>query len=176
MNITNGVTPRRWLYICNRPLSGLITAKLGTSSWLTDLGRTRALVDMKHCPKFQAEWAKVKLENKRRLVQWVSNHCKIELDEDAMFDIQVKRIHEYKRQLLNALYCIHRYLEIKGMSEEDRKKNVVKRAILFGGKAAPGYLTAKNIIKLVNNIAAVVNKDPATSKYASLSTYFTFVL
>ena len=103
----------------------------------------------------QAEWQRVKLNCKQRLAALVKKVTGVELRTDALFDVQVKRIHEYKRQLLNALYCIHRYNWIKSLSEEE-KKLVVPRVVIFGGKAAPGYFLAKKIIKLINSIAARV--------------------
>ncbi|PHJ22103.1 glycogen phosphorylase family [Cystoisospora suis] len=164
-NVTNGVTPRRWIYCSNRGLADLFSNWLGSDSWLKELDMVAGLQNHIDDPQLRKEWRAVKRENKLRLAAWVEQRCGVKLDVDKMlFDIQVKRIHEYKRQLLNCLYALHRYLTIKKMSPQDRQ-NLVPRATMIGGKAAPGYYTAKNIIKLVNNIGQVVNNDPDVSPY-----------
>jgi starch phosphorylase len=101
---------------------------------------------------FRSKWTAIKLANKRRLAEWIYHNCKLVVREDSLFDMQVKRIHEYKRQLLNILYVIHRYLKIKELSPEERKL-LVPRTVMFGGKAAPGYVNAKNIIQLINTVS-----------------------
>jgi starch phosphorylase len=154
-NKTNGVTQRRWLAMCNPRLSGLITETIG-DGWITDLAELRAIEPNAQDAKFRKAWRDVKLANKRVLAQVVRRECGVEFPEDAMLDVQVKRIHEYKRQLLNALHVIHLYDRIK----RGDTKSWTKRAALFGGKAAPGYAMAKTIIKFINNIAEVVNSDP----------------
>eukprot|EP00920_Eleutheroschizon_duboscqi_P027811 GHVT01068097.1.p1 GENE.GHVT01068097.1~~GHVT01068097.1.p1 ORF type:complete len:726 (+),score=152.63 GHVT01068097.1:224-2401(+) len=160
LNVTNGVTPRRWIHCANRPLSDLISRWLGSDSWLKELDMLAGLVNHKDDAQLQEEWAAMKRICKVRLAEWILTRCEVELDVDNMlFDIQVKRIHEYKRQLLNCLYIIHRYLAIKKMNKEE-KTHVTPRACLLGGKAAPGYFVAKSIIKLCTSIAAVVNADP----------------
>lgn len=106
----------------------------------------------------------MKLAAKKKLVQWVKNNCQVDIDVTSLFDIQVKRLHEYKRQLMNALFMIHRYLQIKNSSVEERKK-FLKRTIMVGGKAAPAYYTAKKIIKLINAIANTVNNDKEVNEY-----------
>jgi glycogen phosphorylase len=165
LNMTNGVTPRRWIYCANRPLSDLITSALGgDESWLSDLSKLRGLELHKDVPAFQAQWNKVKLDNKKRLAELVKKTCGITLDTESVFDMQIKRIHEYKRQLMFLFYIIHRYMTIKGMSDS-QKKDVVKRTFLVAGKAAPGYFAAKSIIKLFNNVSKVVNDDPDVNKY-----------
>lgn len=165
LNVTNGVTPRRWIYCSNRGLADLFSNWLGSDSWLKELDMVAGLMNHIEDPTFRSEWAAVKKENKRRLALWVEQRCNVKLDVDTMlFDIQVKRIHEYKRQLLNLIYIIHRYLTIKRMSPADRA-NVLPRACLIGGKAAPGYYTAKSIIKMANNVAQIVNNDPDVDKY-----------
>lgn len=154
-NKTNGVTPRRWLARCNPGLAGLITEKIG-DGWTSDLTQLARLAPLADDADFRARWHAVKRENKERLAQMVAAECEVEFNPDALFDVQVKRIHEYKRQLLNVLHVIHLYDRFKrgdGAGWTDR-------CVLIGGKAAPGYFMAKLIIKLVNNVAAVVNSDP----------------
>ncbi|KAJ5204541.1 uncharacterized protein N7498_005420 [Penicillium cinerascens] len=157
-NVTNGVTPRRWLHQANPLLSALIAEKLGGHEFLTDLtllDKLEAFVDDKD---FRHEWAHIKTMNKLRLAKFIKSTTGHEVDPNSLFDIQVKRIHEYKRQQLNIFGVIHRYLTIKDMSAEEKKK-VVPRVSIFGGKAAPGYWMAKTIIHLINKVADVVNKD-----------------
>ena len=168
-NVTNGVTPRRWVH-CEFPeLSALLTEyNDGKNEWLAELdlledvlekvkkdGKLNEFID-----KFKA----AKLKAKLRLKEFVKNNCHIDIDENFMFDIMVKRIHEYKRQFMNCLYCIRRYLDIKKMSPGDREK-VNKRVTFFGGKSAPGYALAKNVIKLINMVANTVNNDSDVNKY-----------
>jgi len=121
----------------------------------------RKLEPLADDPDFQSKWRAIKLHNKRQLAEWVHTNCNITINENSMFDIQVKRIHEYKRQFMNILYVIYRYLTIKEMSPEERKQ-VVPRTVMFAGKAAPAYHTAKNIIKLINEVSTVVNNDGET--------------
>lgn len=109
------------------------------------------------------EFESIKRENKVRLKRWIQSHCGIEVDENSIFDIQVKRIHEYKRQFMNILYVIHRYLNILKTSPDQRKAKFVPRTVMFGGKAAPAYTTAKRVIKLVNSVADLVNNDPSVN-------------
>jgi len=154
-NKTNGVTQRRWMAWCNPELSELITDKIG-DGWITDLSQLEELAKFAEKPKFQAKWHQAKLDNKKRLAELVKESCDVSFNPEALFDIQVKRIHEYKRQLLNVLHIIHLYDRIKRGDTE----NMVERCVLFGGKAAPGYAMAKQIIKLINNVADIVNNDP----------------
>ena len=157
-NKTNGVTPRRWLTTCNPSLAALITEAIG-NGWQTDLMRLQNLAAHADDSAFRARWAAVKRDNKQRLAALVERECGVVFEPDAMFDIQVKRIHEYKRQLLNVLHVIHLYCRIKrGDCTE-----WTPRCVLIGGKAAPGYVQAKLIIKLVNNVATVINSDPDTA-------------
>ena len=159
MNVTNGITPRRWLHQANPRLSALIAEKLGGYDFLKDLtllDKIEAFVDDK---AFREEWSAIKRENKLRLAKHIKSTTGFDVNPNALFDVQVKRIHEYKRQQLNIFGVIHRYLSIKAMSEEEKKK-VVPRVQIFGGKAAPGYWMAKTIIHLINKVAEVVNKDP----------------
>ena len=157
-NKTNGITPRRWLHQANRDLSDLISEKLGGSGWLRDLGQLKKLRPLADNAAFQDAWMAIKHKNKVRLAAYIKETTGIVVDPSALFDIQVKRIHEYKRQFMNILSVIHRYNNIKAMSPTDRKK-VVPRVVIFGGKAAPGYFIAKLVIKLINSVAEVVNKD-----------------
>jgi len=157
-NKTNGVTPRRWLALCNPGLSKLITETVG-EGWVAALSRLSGLAAMADDPDFRRRWREAKQENKRRLAKLVEADCKVTFFPEALFDVQVKRIHEYKRQLLNVLHVIHLYDRLKRGDAEDW----TPRCVLIGGKAAPGYVMAKRIIKLINNVAAVVNADPVTA-------------
>lgn len=154
-NKTNGVTQRRWMAWCNPVLSQLITETIG-DKWITRLTELQNLAPLAHDKDFQKSWHEAKFENKKRLAALVEKNCGVTFNPEAMFDIQVKRIHEYKRQLLNVLHVIHLYDQIK----RGQTEGLPKRCVLFGGKAAPGYLMAKQIIKLINNVADVVNNDP----------------
>ena len=158
-NKTNGVTQRRWLAACNPPLRQLITESIG-DGWVADLSQLTALADRADDTSFQARWERARRRNKERLAGLVKKECGVAFDPDAMFDVQVKRIHEYKRQLLNILHVIHCYARIK--SGEEMPEGA--RCVLIGGKAAPGYARAKLIIKLINNVSAVVNSDPVVSR------------
>ncbi len=156
-NKTNGVTPRRWLAHANPGLTALITREIG-DGWVADLAqleRLKPLAAPGH-DAFQADWRAAKRANKARLAALVQRECGVEFNPDALFDVQVKRIHEYKRQLLNILHVIHLYNRINRRHLD----GWVDRCILIGGKAAPGYLMAKRIIKLINSVADVVNNDP----------------
>ena len=154
-NKTNGVTPRRWLAGCNPEQAALITETIG-DGWVNDLDQLQKLAPYVQDAKFRKRWMQIKQNNKQRLI----DYCRIDLDVDisveALFDIQVKRMHEYKRQLLNVLHVIHLYNRIKRGDAE----NWTNRFVLIGGKAAPGYVMAKKIIKLINNVADVINADP----------------
>jgi len=156
-NKTNGVTPRRWLAMCNPGLAALITETIG-EGWVNDLSRIKALVSHLNAPAFRHRWHEVKQENKRRVAALVERDCGVRFDPDALFDVQVKRIHEYKRQLLNLLHVIHLYIRIK----RGATHGWTPRCVLIGGKAAPGYQMAKLIIKLTSNLARVINADPDT--------------
>jgi len=155
-NKTNGVTPRRWLAACNPSLSELISGRIG-DDWVTDLGQLKALEKYADDAGFQQEWRAVKQANKSRLAADIERRTGIELDPAMLFDVQVKRIHEYKRQLLNVLHAVHLYDLIRRGDGDD----LPPRAVIIGGKAAPGYVMAKAIIKLVCNVARVINNDPA---------------
>jgi len=155
-NKTNGVTPRRFLALANPNLNELLTETLG-AGWETDLPKLKDLRPKADDREFRRRWQAVKHKNKIRLAEMVESDCGIRCNPDAMFDVQVKRIHEYKRQLLNVLHVIHLYDRIKRGATDDW----TPRCVLIGGKAAPGYWLAKRIIKFVNNVAKVVNEDPA---------------
>ena len=154
-NKTNGVTPRRWLAWCNPGLRELLNEKLG-NGWVADLEQLRRLEPLADDPEFRGRWHAVKQANKRRLASMVEADCGVVFDPEALFDVQVKRIHEYKRQLLNVLHVIHLYDRLKRGDAADW----TDRCVLIGGKAAPGYTMAKDIVKLINNVAGVVNSDP----------------
>ncbi len=154
-NKTNGITPRRWLRNANPELSDLITEKIG-DSWITQLDQLKKLIPFAKDTKFQNSWRQVKMNRKKQLANWIHNHNGIDVDVNSLFDVQVKRIHEYKRQLLNVLYIIWMYNKIRNNSDE----NFVPRTFMMGGKAAPGYHMAKLIIHLVNDVAHVINNDP----------------
>ena len=156
-NKTNGVTQRRWLAACNPELAALITSSIG-SGWVTDLEQLKRLRPLADDADFRDRWHTIKQANKARLAELVYAQCAVRFDPGALFDVQVKRIHEYKRQLLNILHVIHLYQRIKqGDAHAD-----VPRCVLIGGKAAPGYVMAKQIIALINNVARVVNADEDT--------------
>jgi len=154
-NKTNGVTPRRWLASCNPELAALISETIG-DGWLTDLTQLKKLEAFADDKKFQKRWQQVRLNAKKRLVDLKKVEHDIDINLHALFDVQVKRIHEYKRQLLNVLHVIHLYDRIK----RGDTANWTNRCVLIGGKAAPGYFMAKRIIKLINNVADVINNDP----------------
>ncbi|CAG7856992.1 glycogen phosphorylase [biofilm metagenome] len=154
-NKTNGVTPRRWLASCNPELAELITKTIG-DGWLTDLSLLKKLIPYAKDKAFCKRWREIKQANKQLLVELKKQEYNIDIDVNAIFDIQVKRIHEYKRQLLNVLHVIHLYDRIKRGDAADW----TNRCVLIGGKAAPGYYMAKKIIKLINNVASVINHDP----------------
>lgn len=157
-NKTNGVTPRRWVAYANPDMSALISSRIG-DGWISNLAEIEKL---KPCAEpgeeaFHQAWHEAKQHNKQRLARLVRQECGVEFPVDSLFDVQVKRIHEYKRQLLNVLHVIHLYDRIH---RGDLEENWCNRCILFGGKAAPGYQMAKKIIKLINNVADIVNSDP----------------
>lgn len=153
-NKTNGVTPRRWLIQSNPKLTQLISSKLGTD-WMKDLSLLKGLNEYVDDPEFILQWRKVKQENKQVLADLVKARCGVEFDPNMMFDVQVKRIHEYKRQLLNILHVIHLYHQIQSGELQEASP----RCVLIGGKAAPGYAIAKLIIKLAANVAHMINSD-----------------
>ena len=156
-NMTNGVTPRRWLKMANRPLSSLITARIG-AGWEDDLDRLKGLEKFCDDKDFRGEFDAAKRVNKVALAAWIEAKCGVRVSPDALFDVQVKRIHEYKRQLMNILQTVAHWQRIR----EKPGANWVPRVKIFGGKSAPGYAVAKEIIHLINDVAAVINADPLT--------------
>jgi starch phosphorylase len=154
-NKTNGVTPRRWLLAANPLLSEAITARIG-DGWTFDLGELRKLEPLADDETFRAAFQEIKQRNKEQLAAYIEREHGISVDRNSIFDVQVKRLHEYKRQLLNLLHVVALYLRIKNQPDLP----LVPRTFIFGGKAAPAYATAKLIIKLINSVAAVVNADP----------------
>jgi len=156
-NKTNGVTQRRWLYKSNPALRDLICSKIGTS-WVTNLEELKRLIPFADDKEFQKQWIEAKQFCKKEFTRKILKWEGIEIDPSMMFDVQVKRIHEYKRQLLKILHCIYLYNKIK----DGNKKDVVPRAVLIAGKSAPGYYMAKLLIKFANNVAAIINSDPDT--------------
>ncbi|TMP75245.1 glycogen/starch/alpha-glucan phosphorylase [Pseudoalteromonas sp. S1608] len=159
-NKTNGVTPRRWLAYCNPGLSHIISEKIG-KDWVGDFAKISQLRRFYDDPQLHVTLQQAKRQNKQRLVDLVKQKCGVEFDVNMLFDVQVKRIHEYKRQLLNVLHVIHLYDRIR----RGDTQGMVPRCVLLGGKAAPGYMMAKKIIKLINNVAEVINKDPQVSAF-----------
>ncbi len=162
-NQTNGITPRRWLHTCNPPLSSLIDATIG-EEWKTDLEQLSQLAPYAEAEDFRARFAEAKRTNKSRLAQYIEMQLGIAVDPESMFDVQVKRIHEYKRQLLNLLHLIAQYRQIRSGACDPP----VPRTVIFAGKAAPGYRMAKDIIRLIHSVAAVVNSDPAVSPWLKI--------
>jgi starch phosphorylase len=162
-NKTNGVTPRRWLLQTNPSLSDVITKWLKTDEWALNLDLLEGLKKSVDDPALQQDITDAKMANKSRLAAYIRNNFGVEVNPTALFDVHIKRIHEYKRQLLNIFHVMHRYLAIKKMSAAEKQK-VVPRVVFFAGKAAPGYAMAKRHIKLINSVAEVVNQ-----LYVSLS-------
>ncbi len=154
-NVTNGVTPRRWMVLSNPRLSSLISLKIG-KGWIRNLYELRQLEPFVDNAEFRMAWRQAKKDTKRDLADIIEQRCGVVVNPDSMFDIQVKRIHEYKRQHLNVLHIITLYNQLKRNPNMD----VVPRTFIFGGKAAPGYFMAKLIIKFINSVADVVNNDP----------------
>jgi starch phosphorylase len=154
-NKTNGVTQRRWLLNCNPELAAFLTRTVG-DGWVTDLEKLRGIEAHLDDESFHAEFLRIKQDNKVRLAKVIKDTLRLTVDPASLFDIQIKRIHEYKRQLLNVLHVIHKYLEVA----EDGKHLDSPRTCVFAGKAAPGYWAAKQIIRLIHNVAKVINQDP----------------
>ena len=160
-NKTNGITQRRWLLLCNKELSELITELLGNTDWITDLDRLKELEKYADDEDVLNRFIEIKETKKKQLVEYIKVHDGVEIDENSIFDIQIKRLHEYKRQFLNALAILELYFEIK----EGTLKDFVPTTFIFGAKSAPGYARAKGIIKLINEIAKLIENDKEVSKY-----------
>jgi starch phosphorylase len=158
LNVTNGITPRRWMLLSNPPLAELIRSRIG-ERWITHTAdELRALEPAADDPAFLDAWREVQRQNKRDLAALIRERSGIVVDPESLFDVQVKRIHEYKRQHLNLLHVITLYHRLR----DDPSLEIAPRTVIFGGKAAPGYFLAKKIIELIHGVAAVVNSDPAT--------------
>ncbi len=157
-NVTNGVTPRRWLLKANPELANLITGAIG-DGWIKNAEKLEGLAKFADDSAFRESFAKIKQANKVRLAEYIKEHNGITVDPESLFDVQIKRLHEYKRQLMKAMHIIYRY---KMITENPSQASMLPETFIFGAKAAPGYYTAKLIIKLINNIADVVNNDPRT--------------
>jgi len=155
-NVTNGVTPRRFIVVSNPRLARLLTAHCGSDQWIGDLACLRELEKQTNDPGLHQEWREVKAHAKRAFANWLGRQTGITIDPEAMFDVQAKRIHEYKRQHLNALHIITLYQRLK----QNPGLDIPPRTFIFAGKAAPGYFMAKLIIKLINSIGEVINQDP----------------
>jgi len=156
LNVTNGITPRRWLLLCNPALSALITQLLGDERWVTDLARLKRLAPYADDPAVMARFAAIKQQNKHRLAEQLARREGITVNPEAVFDVQIKRIHEYKRQLLNILCVLELYFELREGSLTDFPPTL----FLFGGKAAPGYARAKGVIQLIHEVARLIDADP----------------
>lgn len=160
LNMTNGVTPRRWLFCCNPGLSQLISDTINNDDdWITDMRMIEEIIGHSREPEFVNKFMAVKQDNKRALQKYIEKTQGIHIRLDAMYDVMVKRIHEYKRQHMNIFYVIHRYFEILSTPESQRAAKFVPRVVFIGGKAAPGYRDAKAFIKLINAVADRVNND-----------------
>lgn len=160
-NKTNGITQRRWLYLCNPELSALITELLGTDSWIKNLDKLRNLAKFADDSNVIARFAEIKQEKKNQLARFINAKDGISVNPNTVFDIQIKRLHEYKRQLLNILAILELYFEIKEGTIADFEPTT----FIFGAKSAPGYARAKGIIKLINEVAKLIEKDEKVSKY-----------
>lgn len=160
-NKTNGITQRRWLLLCNRELSALVTELLGSNEWVTDLDKLKELEKYADDDNVLNRFIDIKETKKKQLVEYIKVHDGVEIDENSIFDIQIKRLHEYKRQLLNALAILELYFEIK----DGTLKDFTPTTFIFGAKSAPGYARAKGIIKLINEIARLIDNDKEVSKY-----------
>ncbi len=154
-NKTNGVTPRRWMVLSNPELTELISSKIG-KGWIKHLDELKKLEPYADDPGFRQEWRQVKAKKKRDLAEIIKKRCDITVNPNSIFDVQVKRMHEYKRQHLNALHVIYLYEQIR----QNPNLDIVPRTFIFAGKAAPGYVMAKRMIKLITSVAEVVNNDP----------------
>lgn len=159
-NKTNGVTPRRWIRFCNPDLSRILTKWIGSEDWVLNTEKLAELQKFADDKDLHAEWIEAKRNNKLKLVSFIEEKTGYTVSPDAMFDIQVKRIHEYKRQLLNVLGIVYRYKKMKEMSATERKVKYVPRVCIFGGKAFSTYVQAKRIVKFIIDVGATINRDP----------------
>ncbi|CAL9090279.1 unnamed protein product [Musa textilis] len=159
-NKTNGVTPRRWIKFCNPELSSILTKWIGTDDWVLNTEKLEELRKFADNEDLHLEWRAAKKSNKMKVVSLIRQRTGYIVSPDSMFDIQVKRIHEYKRQLLNILGIVYRYKKMKEMTAEDRISSFVPRVCIFGGKAFATYVQAKRIVKFITDVAATINHDP----------------
>ncbi|KAJ0254001.1 Alpha-glucan phosphorylase 1 [Hirschfeldia incana] len=159
-NKTNGVTPRRWISFCNPYLSDIITNWIGTEDWVLNTEKLAELRKFADDEDLQSEWRAAKKKNKLKVVSLIKERTGYTVNPDAMFDIQIKRIHEYKRQLLNILGIVYRYKKMKEMSASEREKAFVPRVCIFGGKAFATYVQAKRIVKFITDVGSTINHDP----------------
>ncbi|KAI5574378.1 hypothetical protein BDE02_10G142300 [Populus trichocarpa] len=158
-NKTNGVTPRRWIRFCNPDLSKIITKWTGTDDWVLNTEKLSTLAEFSDNEDLQSEWREAKKRNKIKVADFLKEKTGYIVNPDAMFDVQVKRIHEYKRQLLNIMGIVYRYKKMKEMSPEERKARYVPRVCIFGGKAFATYVQAKRIVKFITDVGTTVNHD-----------------
>lgn len=154
-NKTNGITPRRWLRLCNQELSALITELLGNEDWVKNLDLLKGLEKYKDDEEVLKRFMDIKHTKKEQLAAYIKEHEGVQLDPDSIFDIQIKRLHEYKRQLLNTLYILDLYYRLK----ENPDMDIPKVTFIYGAKAFPGYKRAKSIVKLTNEVAKLINND-----------------
>ncbi|KAI3432999.1 hypothetical protein J3R85_007175 [Psidium guajava] len=159
-NKTNGVTPRRWMRFCNSDLSEIITKWIGTDDWIINTEKLASLKKFADNEDLQSEWREAKRRNKIKVAAFLKEKTGYIVSPDAMFDVQVKRIHEYKRQLLNILGIVYRYKKMKEMTPDERKTRFVPRVCIFGGKAFATYVQAKRIVRFITDVGATVNHDP----------------
>ncbi|GLU09523.1 hypothetical protein SLE2022_333740 [Rubroshorea leprosula] len=159
-NKTNGVTPRRWIRFCNPDLSEVITRWTGTEDWILNTEKLMILRQFSDNEDLQSEWKEAKRRNKVKVASFLKEKTGYVVNPNAMFDVQVKRIHEYKRQLLNILGIVYRYKKMKEMNPEERRESFVPRVCIFGGKAFATYIQAKRIVKFITDVGATVNHDP----------------
>ncbi len=162
-NKTNGITQRRWLKLANPRLCRLMEKEIGTA-YLNDLYALRDLIPLADDSAFREAWAEVKQQNKANFTAWSARQLSMIINPDTLFDFQVKRLHEYKRQLLNVLHIIYQYKKLR----DNQFDRVLPRTVFFGGKAAPGYMTAKLLIKLINSVAKLVNRDPKSRDFLNV--------
>lgn len=155
-NKTNGITPRRWIALCNKELTDLITKLLGTKEWIRDLSRLKELEKYRDDEEVLNKFINIKQNKKKELAAYIKQVEGIEINPESIFDIQIKRLHEYKRQLLNAFHILDLYFRLK----ENPNMDIVPRTFIFGAKAAPGYFRAKGVIKYINEVAKIINNDP----------------
>lgn len=159
-NKTNGVTPRRWMSFCNPALSKIITKWTGSDDWVINTEKLAELRKFADNEEFHSEWREAKRNNKKKVVSFLKEKTGYVVSSEAMFDVQIKRIHEYKRQLLNIMAIVYRYKKMKEMSLEEREEKYVPRVCIFGGKAFATYVQAKRIVKFITDVGATINHDP----------------